>query len=99
MSPDGHCRAFDAKAKGTVFGSGAGIVVLKRLANALKDGDSIHAIIKGSAINNDGSHESRVYGPQCRRASPSHYGGPGGRWRRSRDNLICRGPRHGDPDW
>ena len=55
MSPDGHCRAFDAKAKGTVFGSGAGIVVLKRLANALADGDSIHAIIKGSATNNDGS--------------------------------------------
>ena len=55
MSPDGHCRAFDAKAKGTVFGSGAGIVVLKRLANAIRDGDNIHAIVKGSAINNDGS--------------------------------------------
>src|SRR5215213_5452840 len=54
-SPDGHCRAFDAKAQGTVFGSGVGIVVLKRLADALEDGDTIHAIIKGSAINNDGS--------------------------------------------
>ncbi|NMO19517.1 SDR family oxidoreductase [Pyxidicoccus fallax] len=55
VSPDGHCRAFDAKADGTVFGSGAGVVVLKRLRDALEDGDSIHAVIKGSAINNDGS--------------------------------------------
>jgi len=54
-SPDGHCRAFDAKAQGTVFGSGLGIVVLKRLADALSDGDHIYAIIKGSAVNNDGS--------------------------------------------
>ena len=54
-SPDGHCRAFDARAQGTVFGSGVGIVVLKRLADAIADGDHIHAIIKGSAINNDGS--------------------------------------------
>jgi acyl transferase domain-containing protein len=54
-SPDGHCRAFDANARGIVDGSGVGIVVLKRLADALADGDYIHAIIKGSAINNDGS--------------------------------------------
>jgi len=54
-SPDGHCRAFDADAAGTIFGSGAGVVVLKRLADALADGDHIHAVIKGSAINNDGS--------------------------------------------
>ncbi|WP_430233321.1 SDR family NAD(P)-dependent oxidoreductase [Nitrosomonas communis] len=55
LSPDGHCRAFDAKAAGTVIGSGVGIVVLKRLSDALADGDAIHAVIKGSAINNDGS--------------------------------------------
>ena len=55
LSPDGHCRAFDAKAAGTVIGSGVGIVVLKRLTDALADGDTIHAVIKGSAINNDGS--------------------------------------------
>lgn len=54
-SPDGHCRAFDANAQGTVFGDGLGIVVLKRLADALADRDYIHAVIKGSAINNDGS--------------------------------------------
>jgi acyl transferase domain-containing protein/acyl carrier protein len=55
MSPDGHCRAFDANAQGTVFGSGVGIVVLKRLADAVADRDHVYAIIKGSAINNDGS--------------------------------------------
>ncbi|MDT5062901.1 MAG: hypothetical protein QOH63_3360 [Acidobacteriota bacterium] len=55
MSPDGHCRAFDAQAGGTVGGNGIGIVVLKRLTDALTDGDCIHAIIKGTAINNDGS--------------------------------------------
>src|SRR5919109_3450067 len=54
-SPDGHCRAFDAAARGTVSGSGVGIVVLKLLENALADGDTIHAVIKGSAINNDGA--------------------------------------------
>ncbi|MFW9261376.1 type I polyketide synthase, partial [Nostoc sp. CALU 546] len=54
-SPDGHCRAFDANAQGTIFGDGAGIVVLKRLEDALTDGDCIHAVIKGSAINNDGA--------------------------------------------
>ncbi|HRC77634.1 MAG TPA: polyketide synthase, partial [Kouleothrix sp.] len=56
-SPDGHCRAFDADAQGTLFGSGAGVVVLKRLEDALADGDSILAVIRGSAINNDGGHK------------------------------------------
>jgi acyl transferase domain-containing protein len=55
LSPDGHCRAFDAAARGTTFGDGVGIVVLKRLENALADGDFVHAMIKGSAINNDGA--------------------------------------------
>jgi acyl transferase domain-containing protein len=54
-SPDGHCRAFDARAQGTVGSNGVGIVVLKRLADALAEGDSIRAVIKGSAVNNDGS--------------------------------------------
>ncbi|HEU4535659.1 MAG TPA: polyketide synthase, partial [Polyangiaceae bacterium] len=53
-SPDGHCRAFDAGARGTVPGSGVGVILLKRLDDALDDGDSIVAVIKGSAINNDG---------------------------------------------
>ncbi|MCC3418011.1 MAG: acyltransferase domain-containing protein [Microcoleus sp. PH2017_07_MST_O_A] len=55
LSPDGHCRAFDANAQGTVSGSGVGIVVLKRLEEAIADGDYIHAVIKGCAINNDGA--------------------------------------------
>ena len=55
VSPDGHCRAFDARSAGTVSGSGVGVVALKRLADALRDGDPVHAVIKGSAINNDGA--------------------------------------------
>jgi acyl transferase domain-containing protein/acyl carrier protein len=54
-SPDGHCRAFDADARGTTLGDGVGIVVLRRLADALAAGDPIRAVIRGSAINNDGS--------------------------------------------
>ncbi len=55
LSPDGHCRAFDAAAAGTVGGNGVGAVVLKRAEEALRDGDTIHALIRGSAINNDGA--------------------------------------------
>jgi amino acid adenylation domain-containing protein/non-ribosomal peptide synthase protein (TIGR01720 family) len=55
LSPDGHCRAFDAQAGGTVGGSGAGIVVLRRLRDALLARDPIAAIIRGSAVNNDGA--------------------------------------------
>lgn len=55
LSRDGHCRPFDADASGTVNGNGAGIVVLKRLEDAVADGDMIYAVVKGSAINNDGS--------------------------------------------
>jgi amino acid adenylation domain-containing protein len=54
LSPDGSCRPFDAAAAGTVAGSGVGLVVLKRLVDAIDDGDTIHAVIRGSAINNDG---------------------------------------------
>lgn len=54
-SPDGRCRPFDAEAAGTVFSDGLGIVVLKRLVEALEDGDTVHAVIRGVALNNDGS--------------------------------------------
>jgi phthiocerol/phenolphthiocerol synthesis type-I polyketide synthase E len=54
-SPDGHCRPFDADAQGTVFGEGIGVLVLKRLEDALRDRDHIYAVVRGSAINNDGS--------------------------------------------
>ncbi len=63
LSPDGHCRAFDAASKGTVFGSGAGVVVLRRLEDALRDGDRVHAVIRGSAINNDGSNKVGYLAP------------------------------------
>lgn len=55
LSPDGRCRPFSAGANGTVGGSGAGLVVLKRLADAQADGDAIYAVIVGSAVNNDGA--------------------------------------------
>src|SRR2546430_2840283 len=63
VSPDGHVRAFDAKANGTVFGSGGGILVLKRLADAVTDGDAIRAVIKGSAVNNDGAAKAGYTAP------------------------------------
>ncbi|MGI5254862.1 type I polyketide synthase [Actinacidiphila glaucinigra] len=52
-SPDGHCRTFDVRARGTVGANGAGVVVLRRLEDALADGDHIHAVVLGSAVNND----------------------------------------------
>jgi len=62
-SPDGHVRTFDAKAKGVVFCEGAGVVVLKRLEDALADGDRIMAMILGSAVNNDGSRKGAFSAP------------------------------------
>lgn len=64
QSPDGHCRAFDAKAQGTPGGEGVGLVVLKRLEDALADRDFIHAVIKGSATNNDGSFKVSYTAPR-----------------------------------
>ncbi|HLP44506.1 MAG TPA: beta-ketoacyl synthase N-terminal-like domain-containing protein [Candidatus Kapabacteria bacterium] len=62
-SPDGHCRAFDENAMGTISGSGAGVVVLKRLEDAVDDNDHILAVIKGSAINNDGLRKAGFTAP------------------------------------
>ncbi|UVK40221.1 KR domain-containing protein [Mesorhizobium sp. AR10] len=63
LSPDGHCRAFDHRAGGTVFGSGVGVVALRRLADALEQGDQIHAVIKATAINNDGGSKASYLAP------------------------------------
>ncbi|WJS84608.1 type I polyketide synthase [Paracoccus sp. TOH] len=63
LSPDGHCHAFDHRAQGTVFGSGAAVVALRRLRDALADGDHIWAVIKGSAINNDGAAKAGYLAP------------------------------------
>ena len=63
LSPDGHCHAFDHRAEGTVFGSGAGCVVLRRLKDAIADGDHIWAVLKGSAVNNDGAAKAGYLAP------------------------------------
>jgi acyl transferase domain-containing protein/thioesterase domain-containing protein len=63
LSRDGHCRSFDASSSGTVFASGLGCVVLRRLEDALADHDQIHAVILGSAINNDGARKVGYLAP------------------------------------
>jgi acyl transferase domain-containing protein/thioesterase domain-containing protein len=66
LSPDGRCRAFDARAAGTVFGSGAGALVLRRLSDAIADGDTIYAVVKGTAVNNDGSEKVSYLAPSVK---------------------------------
>ena len=63
VSADGHCRPFDAAASGTIFGDGCGVVLLKRLSDALADGDRIHAVIRGFATNNDGAGKAGFTAP------------------------------------
>lgn len=63
LSPDGSTRPFDAAASGTVFSDGATVVVLKRLADAVRDGDTIHAVVRGVGINNDGARKSSFTAP------------------------------------
>ncbi len=65
MSSDGHCRPFDAKATGTVFSDGAGVVLLKSREAAERDGDTIYAIIKGIGVNNDGADKGSFSGPSA----------------------------------
>ncbi|EPX82375.1 Polyketide synthase module/related protein [Rubellimicrobium thermophilum DSM 16684] len=63
LSPDGACHAFDHRAAGTVFGSGAAVAVLRRLEDALADGDPVWAVIKGTAVNNDGARKAGYLAP------------------------------------
>ncbi|MCL6285132.1 SDR family NAD(P)-dependent oxidoreductase [Ruegeria sp. 2012CJ41-6] len=63
FSPDGHCRPFDEQAKGTRAGAGVGIVTLKRFKDAIEDGDTIHAVIRGAAVNNDGADKAGYTAP------------------------------------
>ena len=65
-SSDGHCRPFDARAEGTVFSSGGGVVVLKRLSDAIDDGDTIWAVIRGVGVNNDGADKASFSAPSVR---------------------------------
>src|SRR4029077_7775342 len=66
LSPDGHCRPFDAEAQGTIVGSGVGLVVLKRLEDALSDRDNVRAVILGAGLNNDGSDKAGYTAPSFR---------------------------------
>jgi phthiocerol/phenolphthiocerol synthesis type-I polyketide synthase E len=66
LSPDGHCRPFDAQAQGTIVGSGVGLVVLKRLQDAVDDGDNIRAVILGVGLNNDGHDKVGYTAPSTR---------------------------------
>ena len=66
VSPDGVCRPFDDGAGGTVFGDGVAVVLLKRLSDAIEDGDHIHAVIRGSAVNNDGADKVGFTAPSVR---------------------------------
>ena len=66
LSPDGHCRPFDANAQGTIVGSGVGIVVLRRLEDALSAGDNVRAVILGTGLNNDGSDKAGYTAPSFR---------------------------------
>lgn len=63
FTPDGHCRPFDAAAAGTMFSDGAGLVVVKRLADAIADGDRIYSVVKGYGINNDGGDKASFSAP------------------------------------
>lgn len=63
LSPDGHTRTFDANAKGTVFGDGAAVVLLKRLSDAIADGNRVYAVIRGTALNNDGANRASFTAP------------------------------------
>ena len=63
LSPDGHCRTFDVRAGGSVMGSGVGLVVLRRLEDALREGDQVYAVILGSAVNNDGGMRAGYTAP------------------------------------
>lgn len=65
LSADGHCRPFDADARGTVFSDGVGAVLLKRLKDAIEDGDTIYAVVKGVGINNDGGNKGSFTAPSA----------------------------------
>ena len=84
MAPDGQCKFGDSRADGYVRSEGAGIVVLKRLEDALRDGDRVHAVIRGSAVNNDGASSGSMGTAKCRRAAD---GNRQRRWRTPRSTL------------
>ena len=102
VSPTGHCRPFDARSDGTIFGSGVGVVVLKALQDAVDDGDRIHAVIRGSALNNDGSTKMTLRRPDRGRPGRRHRRGARDRRGRRFDDQLHRDARNrhaaGRPD-
>ena len=94
FSRDGHCRAFDADAEGTVFGSGVGVVVLKRLQDAVRDRDAIRAVIRGTGHQQRRLEQDQLLGAPRRGASRGDAPGPVGRRHRSGDHSLRRGARY-----
>ncbi len=94
VSKDGRCRPFDAAADGTVFGDGVGLVALKRADEAMRDGDHIYAIIRGFAVNNDGSDKVSYMAPSVEGQYQAIGRGAGARRSRYSDHSLRRGPRH-----
>ncbi|GAA1369360.1 type I polyketide synthase [Catellatospora chokoriensis] len=88
LTRDGHCRPFDSSASGTIFGSGAGVVLLKRLDDALTDGDRVLAVIRGSAINNDGADKVSFSAPSV-----------GGQAAAVAEAMLLAGVAPGDVDY
>ena len=96
VSADGTCRVFDAEARGTVFGHGVAVVLLKRLADAVADGDNILAVIKGTAREQRRFGEDRLRGAERECASRGDCHGAGSGRGGSRDRVLHRSPRHGN---
>jgi hypothetical protein len=97
LSPDGHCRAFDEQSGGTVLTSGVGVVALRRLSDALADGDPVLAVIRGSAVNNDGSRKVGYLAPSVDGHAAVVREALAGRRDRRRDRDDAGGARHRDP--
>ena len=94
LSPSGVCRPFDERADGTVFGNGGGAVVLRRLSDALRDGDPVRAVVRGSAVNNDGAARQHYQAPSRRRPGGGPARGAGGGDGRARVGGPDRDARH-----
>ena len=98
FSPDGHCRVFDEDAAGVVFGNGVGAVVLRRLSDAVADGDAIHAVVKGWAVNNDGAAKASYAAPSLEGQADVIAARARACRRERRHDHLRRGARHRHAD-
>ncbi len=99
LSPDGHTRSFDADAQGTAFSDGAAVVLLKRLSDAIADGDTIYGVIRGTHVNNDGSRKASFTAPSADAQVAGGRDRAGSCGRRPATHLLYRGSRHGYVRW